>query len=331
MLENHSHRESPSFLLDENLPRGLLPLSYDVVWKKVFRQLKPKLLRQFCQGLSSLFEPCEITKIRELNPEMIPDKVSDIKAQTGKTMIADLLLLLSVRRQHKAQEITVIGHLEIQRKNQKYFILRMLAYASTLFTTQLIKGGAYDLSPVLSVAFCLENITMLKEGQEGEWCGFHAKRIAPHLVVINNSIIIVEVKKAEQDLSKIDPEDIVSSTCYVLNNAHRMTEGERIECWHIVKGTVVGDIMKRLAEASRKDYFWKTFELLHELDEEAHKEAIREEARTELRDKGKAEGKAETMMEMVESMLTAGIEVSKIAEITGLSVDDIAKHRLQVK
>ncbi|MCY4381330.1 MAG: hypothetical protein OXC40_07185, partial [Proteobacteria bacterium] len=60
---------------------------------------------------------------------------------------------------------------------------------------------------------------------------------------------------------------------------------------------------------------------------EAHKEAIREEARTELR----AKAKAETMIEMVESMLTAGIEVSKIAEITGLSVDDIAKHRLQVK
>jgi predicted transposase/invertase (TIGR01784 family) len=216
--------------------------------------------------------------------------------------------------------------LEMQRSKQAFFMERCLFYNARLLVDQAPNKGInwkYDLKGVFTVSILEENLNELNTGTHF---------ITPvQLVNKNNNetfchktgYIFLELSKFDKKIEALETD--LDRWCYVLKHLHRMKKLPQL--LHQEVFTRIFKIAE-LAKLPKEEKFMydqnlKAKRAYYNALDYAKQEAIRE---------GRAEGRAEGKLalenktnDIAIKLIRKGLDVSSIAEITGLSLDHLNK------
>jgi predicted transposase/invertase (TIGR01784 family) len=208
--------------------------------------------------------------------------------------------------------------IEIQVRKEDCWDGRALAYAAGVYSNQLKRGEKFsELKRVVAI-----NILGGGPNQIAYWKGqkpirhyvFRDKLDQEHAHVID-MLQLIQYSLGDADLKS--PE--------IQKNKRLCAWLEYFKEAHL-KEEVPSDAHEALREAYQRVRFDQmSKELLERYEREAQNFENLEEYTTVVREKGKAEGKTEGKIEIALNMLSKGMAVDLIVELTGLNVEDIEK------
>lgn len=266
----------------------------DIAFKKIFGSSEHKIvLIEFLNTVLELEYLIEDVKI--LNPYQAP-KIKGLKETTLDVRATD----------EKGHEFIV----EMQVEKEVGFYKRAIYYSSKAYVQQMPVGGKYHLlKPVIFVG-----ILNFKVFESDKYLSRHlilnAETLEHSLKDLEfNFIELPKFNKTEEEL-----EGLVDKWVYFLKEALYL---------EMVPDSADTEALKQAYEIANQ-HGWSKEELeIYEYQEiQANKlERIIETNRQESEAKGKREGKRE----MAKNLLSAGIDITVIAQSAELSVEDIEK------
>lgn len=273
----------------------------DIVFKKIFGTEKNKdILIHFINDV--IVEPGQpkIKKVTLLNPQQFPDTAGQ------KQSVVDVLC----EEESGAQYIV-----EMQVAKVQGFEKRAQHYASRVYGGQAVKGGDYiALKEVIFLAITEYNMFPKKKGYK---CTHWILDKDTHERDLKDfSFTFIELPKFKKKLQDI--ETFEDKWCYFFKHAD---EADNIE-----------ELIKNSPEVIKKAYHaleahnWTKEELL--IYEERERIATDQQStllaeRMEGKAEGIVEGEAKGIMTVAKKMLAKGKDIKEIAEVTGLSEDEI--------
>ena len=303
-------------------PRFLDPKS-DVVFKKIFGQ-HPDLVKSFLNNILPLPEGHLIESVQYLTPEQTPripgmkNTIVDVKCtdQTGRIFIVEMQMTWS-----------------------KSFMKRFLFGTSKAFVQQLDSGATYDtLCPVYGLA--LVNQTF--EDETKDW--FHHYRLT-NVKDMDKALEGIELVFLE--LPKFNPKTFEHRKIGILwlrflremgTNIAEIPEEFKADADVLKAVELTEESAYTKAELEAYDYYLDALRVEKTIRIDAREEGLergREEGRKEGRKEGREEGreegeklglekgKREAKMELARSLLAEGFLLEKVAQLTGLSVEEI--------
>lgn len=294
------------------------------------RMLRDKANFGVLEGLVTVLlnEKIHITEILESegNQEEMYDKFNrvDIKATNSR---GDIIIV------------------EIQLTRELYYLERILYGVSKAITEHISLGDKYDkVKKVYSI-----NILYFDIGQGSDYL-YHGTTVFRG--VHTNDKLVVKTKEHEAISSKM-PEDIFPEYFIIRVNEFNKIATTPLEEWldYLKNGHIKDDTTAPGLEEARKRLQYLSMNKQEKQAYDRHIDAImvqndvldtakmegraegwaegraegRAEGKAEGRAEGKAEGKAEGIRETASKMKSHGLPIETIAQITGLSIDDIRK------
>lgn len=298
------------------------------------RMLRDKANFGVLEGLVTVLlnEKIHITEILESegNQEEMYDKFNrvDIKATNSR---GDIIIV------------------EIQLTRELYYLERILYGVSKAITEHISLGDKYDkVKKVYSI-----NILYFDIGQGSDYL-YHGTTVFRG--VHTNDKLVVKTKEHEAISSKM-PEDIFPEYFIIRVNEFNKIATTPLEEWldYLKNGHIKDDTTAPGLEEARKRLQYLSMNKQEKQAYDRHIDAImvqndvldtakmegraegwaegraegraegKAEGKAEGRAEGKAEGKAEGIRETASKMKSHGLPIETIAQITGLSIDDIRK------
>lgn len=287
------------------MERPYMDLRSDFAFKHVFRDMN--LLKMLLEDVL----PESIVSVEPLNSlEALPNEIDKMRPD-DKNIIMDVLA-----KTKDGREIIV----EMQRKNKTSFKNRMMYYGASMLHGQLKRNDAYSkLRPVYVLCFMdfklqhvtdqlLYHYTMMEVNS--------AERYGNQL-----SVFLFELKRLnKKEMKGLSP---LESWLYILKNMGNFAG----------KPEDMGKRYSAVAEAAKmhdlpdKDKLRYLNDMISEEEILDMREATLEEGRAEGREEGREEGRKEQRIEYTKAMLSRGIDVSVISDITGFSVEELEELR----
>ncbi len=286
----------------------------DFVFKKVFgNQAKPQITIDFLNTMLDLSEGKKIVELVFIdpynNPESIIDKKSvvDVKCvdQQGRRFI-----------------------IEMQVVQQKYYPQRSQYYAAHVIARQMELTRAYaSLMPVIFVGVLNFNMVYLNANPINRYC-IANKTIEPDgaVTLVDDGVLnlfnwtFIELKKFDKPLEACIT--LTDKWLYLLQNANQLQQipdslGDNNSMYEAL------DLLSHAALTSeeREAYFHERDRMMQQYDQI---ETAKEIALAEGMEKGMEKGKQEAMIMLAKNMLKK-FALEEVAEITGLSLDELKK------
>ena len=288
----------------------------DLTFKKVFGE-HPDLVISFLNALLP-FETAEeeITWVEYLNPELVP--MNPLRKDS----------IVDVRCRDRAGRQFIV---EMQMMWTSAYKQRVLFNASKAYVSQLDRGGNYDLlQPVYSLNLVNDTFS------ESE-AYYHDYRIVE---VAETKEVIEGLRFIFIELPKFTPKNYGDKKMQVLWLRYLTEIGEqtREAPQELLANPDINKAVTQLEESAFSsaqllgyDKFWDMVSTakmqISSSQREAREKGLAEgraEGLVEGRAEGRAEGRKEADMEHARRMRMKGYSIEDIAEITGLSPDEIA-------
>ncbi len=283
------------------MERPYMDLRSDFAFKHVFRDMN--LLKMLLEDVL----PESIISVEPLNSlEALPNEIDKMRPD-DKNIIMDVLA-----KTKDGREIIV----EMQRKNKASFKNRMMYYGASMLHGQLKRKDPYSkLRPVYVLCFMdfklqhstdqlLYHYTMMEVNS--------AERYGNQL-----SIFLFELKRLnKKEMKGLSP---LESWLYILKNMGNFA-GKPEDMGKRYSAVAVAAKMHDLPDNDKLRYL---NDMISEEEILDMREATLEEGRAE----GRKEGREEQRIEYTKAMLSRGIDVSVISDITGFSVEELEELR----
>ena len=288
----------------------------DLTFKKVFGE-HPDLVISFLNALLPFeTDEEEITWVEYLNPELVP--MNPLRKDS----------IVDVRCRDKAGRQFIV---EMQMMWTSAYKQRVLFNASKAYVSQLDRGGNYDLlQPVYSLNLVNDTFS------ESE-AYYHDYRIVE---VAETKEVIEGLRFIFIELPKFTPKNYGDKKMQVLWLRYLTEIGEqtREAPQELLANPDINKAVTQLEESAFSsaqllgyDKFWDMVSTakmqISSSQREAREKGLAEgraEGLVEGRAEGRAEGRKEADMEHARRMRMKGYSIEDIAEITGLSPDEIA-------
>ena len=309
----------------------------DLTFKKVFGE-HIDLVTSLLNALLPLKEGEEVTDVKYLTPEMVPD------TPLGKNSIVDVRC-----KDNRGRQFIV----EMQMVWSPEFKLRVLFNASKAYVRQLGKSKRYDLlQPVYSLN--LVN-TIFEPDMKDYYHYYHLVHDAHSDKVIDGlHLIFVELPKfTPQTFTMRKMQALWLRFLTEINEKTQEAPKELLENKDVSKALdVVKESAFNEAELMRYEKFWDSVSVERILMQDSERRGFqkghdegfekgiaegraegREEGIAKGREEGRAEGRAEgheagrkeERIAMAKKMKAMGLPLPSIAEISGLSAEEIGK------
>jgi len=283
--------------MSQEKPRFLDPRS-DLVFKKIFGQ-HPELIKSFLNNILPLPEGRLIETITYLTPEQAP------RIPSMKNTIVD------VKCTDQYGRIFIV---EMQMTWSKNFMKRFLFGTSKAYVQQLDAGKAYsDLCPVYGVAIVNEEF----EETTKDW--FHHYRLTS-TKDLDKTLEGIELVFLE--LPKFNPQTFEHRKVGVLWLRFLRETKDLNTIPEEFKDSP--EIAKAIELAEESAYTAAELEAYDEyLDAIRVQQTVRNDSYEEGREEGEQIGAEKEKKNMARMMLTKGMNVEQIIEITGFSKDEL--------
>ena len=263
----------------------------DVVFKMLFGDTEnTDILADFLQSVLKCPKE-EFEKIEILNPFLYLSNVNDKQS------------ILDVKLTTKSGQILDI---EIQVKKIESMRLRIMFYATKLFSEQLKKGEQYDkLKKTINILICTDHI-LINENK-----AYHNR----FLMRSDDSTVLTDAMEINTlELKKV-PEGDKSNLATWLKFLDTDDKGELNMI--ATQGTGFNKAVDKLIEISESE---KTKMLI-----EAREKALRDEATLiyESEKRGMEKGKHNREIEIAKNAINMGLNIENIIKLTGLSEEEI--------
>ena len=281
---------------------GFVDPRTDFGFKRIFASTRSKpILRNFLNAIVYNNEP-RITDLEILDPYQNPDLYS------LKQSILDIKVILD-------NGTTVL--IEMQVLPVKSFTERIIYNTAKSYTNQLKRGQAYrDLKPVISLA--IVDFLLFPKGEDdnpnpisryqfinpdtGKCCSNHIE------------LIFAELPK----LAKL-PDELRQRSDQWLYFIQRAGQWETVPDILDDADFVPAFEIANESQLSEEEYELAQKQQMKIWDDLGRREYAREQGLEEGREQGREEGREEGLIQAARGMLSAGLEVQKVCEITGLS------------
>ena len=271
---------------------------YDITFKKVFNE--PDLLISFLNALLPLKDDEQVVSIEYLSPEMLPD------TPTNKFSAVDVRC-----KDMEGRQFIV----EMQMVWSEEFKSRVLLNASNAYVRQLEKGERYDLlHPVYSLN--LVNEVFEKDLPADEFYHFYQLVHERHSEKVIKGLHIVFV-----ELPKFTPRNWGEKKMMVLwlRFLKEINEKTTEVPAELLKNPLIGKAVSLMEEAAMTEEERYLYE--KNLDSISLEKTIVNAAIK----KGEAKGEAKEKLATAQRMKAKGYPIGDIAEITGLTQEQIEK------
>ncbi|WP_281508784.1 Rpn family recombination-promoting nuclease/putative transposase [Wolbachia endosymbiont (group B) of Pandemis cinnamomeana] len=280
----------------------------DIAFRRIFGTEKNKdILIHFLNDILGLTDDNKIKDVSFLSP------IQDPVIASQKQSIVDVLCVDSTGIK------TII---EMQVAKTTGFEKRAQYYAAKAYSSQADVGDQYhDLKGVIFIAIADFILFPNKLAYKSDHVTFDKITFEHDLKDFSFTFIeLPKFKKREDQL-----ENVVEKWCYFFKHAGETSEDD-------LKKIIGSDLIIGRAYDELNQYNWskeerlaydqakkRTDDYLSSLEEKLH------EGIQIGHEKGKVEGRKERDIEVAKNSLKAGVSIDVIAEITGLSLDDIKK------
>ena len=284
-----------------------------MIWRSEKLLEDEESLKSLLQNFLPLPEGSVVEEAKREDKEENPDSITE---PVGKTFILDLRV--KIRRK---EGDTLLGpemvNVEIQTTRDNYFIDRLVAYTSRMYSGQLERGdGFHRLRPVYSLAFSTIKLDVCK-GREGYYHTGCIRFDEHPRNIINQSTryILVELGKFYGEVKNLI--DKKASWCYLLKNSDKMEDWE----FEIIKskGEDMEHTVKRLQELSADGHT------------RAEVEAFEKQRLKHITENltAREEGEEKKAREIALNMLAQSIDIAIISKSTGLTPEQIKTLKKQ--
>ena len=283
----------------------------DLTFKKVFGE-HPELVKSLLNALLPFkSEEEEITSVTYLTPEMVP------QTPTRKYSIVDV-------RCEDAQGRQFI--VEMQNVYQEFFKDRTIYYSTFPIREQAQRGGEWDfhLNPVYTIGLLNFNFA---DGLENAKRWHHEVKL---MEVDTHEVFYDKLTYIYVEIPKFDKKETELVTMYdkwmfVLKNLSKLMQRP---------AALQERVFTRLFEQAEIAKFNQQEQKLYEDSMNAYRDivnAIRTAEKTKFAEgraegiaEGRAEGRAEGIVEVAKKMLDKGMSAEVVADMTGLSLDEVS-------
>ena len=267
----------------------------DVAFKKVFVDKQERLI-SFLNSLLKERMGGKIISIAFLPTEEIPN------LGQGKRNMFDL----KVKDEHG--RIYVV---EMQRKPDKHFVLRVQLYASHALVSNVTKGSTgRDIIPVIVISICDHKIF----GDEVPCVSFHRTTEEEtnecHLFLLKYLFIeLPKFIKTEEELKTIEDDWI-----YFFKHSSELKE--------VPKNIRDENVIEAYKEIEQFNWSTEEYDAYVRASMTLDSELTKIETAFE---EGKAEGREEEKIQIIKNLLSSGLDIKTMSESTGLSESEVEK------
>ena len=297
---------------EENLKKTLKPKN-DVVFQRLFNKDNPEITKAFVEAL-------------------MDEKVHSIEINNDKELLSENLELKSgsLDLQVDVNDNEKVD-VEIQLLERENFSERLLFYFSQLYLRGIKRGESYlTAKKVVIIAIIDYNLKLEIESRNMETIWHITEDNNPKIRLTNKfEIHILELGKVKEEYRK-NKENKKAQWLLFLDNPEMKEVKEIMENNKEVKKAVI-----KVREMSQDEKLQRLADLREKaiMDEKAiyqagvnnGKEEGEKLGRAEGERLGREKGRAETMKEVAKKLLKQNMEIESVAEITGLSIEEIEK------
>ena len=281
----------------------------DVVFQRLFNKDNPEITKAFVEV-------------------MIDEKVDRIEINNDKELLSENLELKSgsLDLQVDVNDKEKVD-VEIQLVERENFPERLLFYFSKLYLRGIKRGETYlTAKKVVIVAIINYELKIEKISERMETIWHIVEDSNPELILTNKfELRILELNKGKKEYKK-DKQNQKAQWLLFLDNPETKEVKEIME-----KNKEIKEAVMKVRELSQDEKLQRLADLREKaiMDEKAIYQAGlnngKEEGRAEGEKLGREKQRAETMREVAKKLLKQNMKIENIAEITGLTIEEIEK------
>ena len=224
--------------------------------------------------------------------------------------------------------------IEMQRYDQANFFQRCVSYSSKVYDMKTTKGDeSYDIPPVYLIGIlAVDSFDRRSEMWRDRFISDYTfrEKYTGEVVCETISLIFVELKRFEKRLE--DCSSIIDKWCYALKYMSKLDslplELRRSVFERLFQAAEIAQFSPEKREKYEHDMITERDEInIRRTAEQKARAEGRAEGVAEGMAKGKAEGKAEGrkegLFEVAKKMLSKGVSVSDVVDLTGLTETEI--------
>ena len=293
---------------EENVKKTLKPKN-DVVFQRLFNKDNPEITKAFVEA-------------------MLGEKVNSIEINNDKELLSENLELKSgtLDLQVDVNDNEKVD-VEIQLIERENFPERLLFYFTQLYLRGIKRGESYlTAKKVVIIAIIDYKLKLKMENKKMETIWHIVEDNNPKLILTNKfEIHILELGKVKDEYRK-NKENKKAQWLLFLDNPEMKEVKEIMENNKEVKEAVI-----KVREMSEDEKLQRLADLREKaiMDEKAIYQAGLNNGEEKGKKLGRAEGekigREKTMKEVAKKLLKQNIEIENIAEITGLTIEEIEK------
>lgn len=291
----------PEKIKKEKLKRRL-PLTNDYVFKKVFAKAgNEEILKDFLESILEI----KIQKIEVKNPELPKDLIDkkagilDIKAELNESQICDI---------------------EIQVANEKNIEHRSTYYMSKLIAEQLNKKEEYNKLKK-TIVINLLNFNYYKRNSYHQIAHMKFENTKEEKYVDMGYTKEDELATEDIEMHFIEIPKFIKKNCGINTKLEQWLwlltgKGEKVEMAE-KENKEIKKAIEILEEMSMDEKEWELYQSrkMAEIDYNSGIASAIEE--------GERKGKKETKIQIAKKLIESGMELEKVAQVTGLSENEI--------
>ena len=291
---------------EENAKKTLKPKN-DVVFQRLFNKDNQKITKAFAEAM--LDEKIHHMTINE-DKELLSDTLDK------KTGILDLQIDVN-----NTEKVDV----EVQLVERSNLPERLLFYFSKLYLKGIGKGEDYRIAKrVVLIAIIDYNLKIEIEDKKMETIWQIVEKNHPKTILTNKfEIHILELEKVKEEYKK-NKENKKAQWLLFLDDPETKEVKEIMEKNEDVKEAVI-----EVRKLSQDEQLQREAELREKaiMDEKAIYQAGLDNGKEEGEKLGRKKGRVETMKEVAKKLLKQNMNIENVAEITGLTIEEIEKLR----
>ena len=291
---------------EENAKKTLKPKN-DVVFQRLFNKDNQKITKAFAEAM--LDEKIHHMTINE-DKELLSDTLDK------KTGILDLQIDVN-----NTEKVDV----EVQLVERSNLPERLLFYFSKLYLKEIGKGEDYRIAKrVVLIAIIDYNLKIEIEDKKMETIWQIVEKNHPKTILTNKfEIHILELEKVKEEYKK-NKENKKAQWLLFLDDPETKEVKEIMEKNEDVKEAVI-----EVRKLSQDEQLQREAELREKaiMDEKAIYQAGLDNGKEEGEKLGRKKGRVETMKEVAKKLLKQNMNIENVAEITGLTIEEIEKLR----
>ena len=291
---------------EENAKKTLKPKN-DVVFQRLFNKDNQKITKAFAEAM--LDEKIHHMTINE-DKELLSDTLDK------KTGILDLQIDVN-----NTEKVDV----EVQLVERSNLPERLLFYFSKLYLKGIGKGEDYRIAKrVVLIAIIDYNLKIEIEDKKMETIWQIVEKNHPKTILTNKfEIHILELEKVKEEYKK-NKENKKAQWLLFLDDPETKEVKEIMEKNEDVKEAVI-----EVRKLSQDEQLQREAELREKaiMDEKAIYQAGLDNGKEEGEKLGRKKGRVETMKEVAKKLIKQNMNIENVAEITGLTIEEIEKLR----